>query len=141
MHRITRPLVSLLGAAALCGFVMACGGESDTPSSQSSAPASAPAAKKPAASVQQISADAKKCLDLVKAKRYADAIDPCERALEETANAEVQQAYDEAKAAVKQEAKAAGVKAASDYMSGKPADEAAKDAGAGALKNLGGSPQ
>ena len=139
MHRTTRSLVCLLGALALAGFLTACGGESESPSAGGDAPAAAPAAEKPAASVKQISADAKQCLDLVKAKRYADAIDPCKRALEDTANADVQAAYNEAKSAVQQEAQAAGVKAASDSLSGKPADEAAKDAASGALNNLGGS--
>lgn len=142
MHRIIRTLAPLLGIAILCGFVIACGGDSETPSSTPSSTPAASAPKKPAASVQQISAEAQQCLDLVKAKRYADAIDPCKRALEDTANADVQQAYNEAKAAVQQEAQAAGVKAASDSLSGKPADEAAKDAAAGALGNLrGGSSQ
>jgi F0F1-type ATP synthase membrane subunit b/b' len=135
MQGIIRPLVLIFCAVALCAFVLACGGESEAPRSQA---APAAAAKKPAPSVQQISADAKRCLDLVKAERYADAIDPCKRALEETANADVQQAYDEATAAVKREAQAAGVQAASDSLSGKPADEAAKDAATNALRNLGG---
>ncbi|MBW2274723.1 MAG: hypothetical protein JRG96_15760 [Deltaproteobacteria bacterium] len=141
MRRIVRPLVSLLGAAVLCGSVVACGGDSETSHSQT-APAAAPAPKKPAPSVQQISADARKCLDFVEAGRYADAIDPCQRALEDTASVDVQHAYDEAKAAVQREAQAAGVKAASDSLSGKPADEAAMDEARGALGNLGGgSPQ
>jgi len=135
MHGIIRPLVLMFSAVALCGFVLACGGDSEAPRSQA---APAAASKKPAPSVQQISADAKRCLDLVKAGRYADAIDPCKRAVEDTANADVQQAYDEAMAAVKREAQAAGIQAASDSLSGKPADEAAMDAATNALRNLGG---
>lgn len=91
-----------------------------------------------ATSVQEISAEGRRCLDLVKAKKYADAIDPCERALRQAANTDVERAYEEAKAAVKAEAQSAAATAAADTLSGKPADEAAKDAASGALGNLSG---
>jgi hypothetical protein len=141
MYRIIRPFVPLLSVVMLCGPLAACGGDPESSHSQA-APAAAQTPKKPAPSVRQISADARQCLDLVQARRYADALDPCQRALEDTASVDVQQAYDEAKAAVQQEAQAAGVKAASDTLSGKPADQAAQDAASSALGNLGGgSPQ
>jgi hypothetical protein len=122
----------VLGAATLGALVLACGGERD---SSGGGPAAAPAAPK-AAAVQELSAHAKRCLDLVKAKHYAEALDPCQRALAEAASADVQRAYDEAKAAVQQEARSAAVKSAAESLSGKPADEAAKGAASDALRGL-----
>ncbi len=99
----------------------------------------APAAKAPAPakSVQEISAEAQRCLDLVKAKQYAEALQPCERAVKDTANADVERAYAEAKAEAQKVAEAAAAQAATDALSGKPADEAAKDAAADAMKKYG----
>jgi hypothetical protein len=88
--------------------------------------------------VQQISAEAQSCIDLVKAGRYTDAISPCERASKDTVNADVQSAYNEAKAAVEKEAKAAAAKTLSEAMAGKPVDQAAADAASDAAGNLGG---
>ena len=90
-----------------------------------------------AASVQQISVEAKQCLDLVRKKMYVEAVDPCQRAVKDTGNADVKRAYDEAVAAVQREAQDAAVKAAAESLSGKPADEAAKDAASSALGGLG----
>ena len=133
MYRI----VFLASSALLCVAMLACGDAGDSPGTATGTTKAPDAAAKPAASVEQISAEAKQCLDLVKSKQYVEAIDPCKRALEDTANADVKQAYDEAVAEVQKEAQAVAAKAASDSLSGKPADEAAKDAASSALGNLG----
>jgi membrane protein involved in colicin uptake len=106
----------MLGIAGLCALAVACG-SGEEPST------GAPAASKtpPAETAQEMSADAQRCLDLVKSKQYAEAIDPCERALREAANADVQRAYDQAKAEVEQ-----------------AATSAAEEAASGALRDLGG---
>jgi F0F1-type ATP synthase membrane subunit b/b' len=132
MYRI----LLFVSSALLCVAIFACGGESDSPgkAAGTSAPAAAPEA---AASVQQISAEAKQCLDLVRKKLYVEAVDPCQRAVQDTGNADVKRAYDEAVAAVQREAQDAAVKAAAESLSGKPADEAAKDAASDALGGLG----
>ena len=123
--RIPKPLAFLLLFGGLSCLVAACGG-----GDRESAPGAEGAAAKPSATAaaQQMSREAQQCLDLVEQKRFAEAIDPCERALEsagQVASADVQQAYQEAKDAVKQEAQRA-------------AADAAKDAGGDALRNLGG---
>jgi len=131
-------ILLLASSALMCVAMLACGDASDSPgTATTTAPA---AAAKPAASVEQISAEAKQCLDLVKSKQYVEAIDPCQRALEDAASADVKRAYDEAVAAVKQETQAAAAKVAAESLSGKPADEAAKDAAADALGGLGAEP-
>jgi hypothetical protein len=89
-------------------------------------------------SMQEISVEGRRCLELVKAKKYAEAIDPCERALRQAASTDVERAYEEAKAAVKAEAQSAAATTAADTLSGKPADEAAGDAARNALGNLSG---
>jgi len=115
MSRTTRLLTSILGIAGLCALAIGCGsGE------ESSTTAPAVGVAPPTATVQEISAEARRCLDLVKSKQYAEAIDPCERALRDTANVEVQRAYDQAKAAVQQ-----------------AAASSAGDAASGALRDLG----
>jgi hypothetical protein len=129
-------ITSIFLTACCFAVVTGCGSGEKSSTSSMEAPA---AGEQPAgASVQEISADGKRCLDLVKAKRYAEAIDPCERALRQAANTDVERAYEEAKAAVKAEAQSAAATAAADTLSGKPADEAAKDAAGGALGNLSG---
>ena len=115
MSRTTHLLTSILGIAGLCALAAGCGSREE---SSTAAPA---ASEAPAtATVQEISAEARRCLDLVKSKQYAEAIDPCERALRDTANADVQRAYDQAKAAVQQ-----------------AAASTAGDAASGALRDLG----
>jgi len=131
-------ILLLVSSALFCVAMLACGDAGDSPGTATGTTKAPDAAAKPAASVEQISAEAKQCLDLVKSKQYVEAIDPCERALKDTADADVKRAYDEAKAAVQEEAQAAAAKAAADSLSGKPADEAAKDAASDALGNLGG---
>ena len=116
MSRTTHLLTSILGIAGLCALAVGCGSREE---SSTAAPAASEAP--PTATMQQISAEAQRCLDLVKSEQYAAAIDPCERALRDTANAEVQRAYDEAKAAVQQ-----------------AAASTAGDAASGALPDLGG---
>jgi hypothetical protein len=131
-------ILLLASSALFCVAMLGCGDAGDSSgTATTTAPAAPAAASKPAASVQEISAEAKQCLDLVKSQQYVEAIDPCKRALEDTANADVKQAYDEAVAEVQKEAQAVAAKAAADSLSGKPADEAAKDAASSALGGLG----
>ena len=92
MSRTTRLVSSSLAIAALCALAVGCGNREE---SSTAAPAASEAP--PAATEQQLSADAQRCLDLVKSKQYAEAIDPCERALREAANVDVQRAYDHCK--------------------------------------------
>ncbi len=138
MKRIVNVFVASVLSILLCTVFAACGQDSSegTSDAPGGAPA-APAAQAPAKTVQQISAEAQRCLDLVKTKQYAEAIAPCEQALQDTANADVEKAYAEAKAEVKKVGQDAAAQAATDALAGKPADEAAKDAAADALGNLG----
>ena len=96
-----------------------------------------PAAQTPPTSLQEtvakVSAGAQKCLDMVNAQRYVEAVDACKAAMQDSANADVQGAYDEAVAAVEEQAKAAAVQAAAELLAGKDSGEAAK----GALEKLG----
>jgi hypothetical protein len=115
MGRTTHLVSSILAIGALCALAVGCGNREE-----SSTAAPAASETPPAAAEQQLSADAQRCLDLVKSRKYAEAIDPCERALRTAANVDVQRAYDQAKAAVQQ-----------------AAASAAEDAAAGALGNLG----
>ncbi len=128
----------LVSSSLLCVLMLACGDSGDSPVTTPTATPAPGAASKPAASVQQISAEAKQCLDLVKQKRYVEAMDPCRRAIEDSGNADVKRAYDEAVAAAQQEAKSAAVKAAAGGLSGKSVDEAASDAAGDALRKFGG---
>jgi hypothetical protein len=138
----------LIGSVAL----IACGGGDDSAKGGSgsgssasagesgSAEGSGSAAKQDMPSVAEISAEGKRCIDMVKAGRYADAISPCEKALEDSAsmaNADVQAAYDEAKAEVADAAQKAAMQAAADGMSGKDPSDAAKDSAMGAVPGLG----
>lgn len=112
MSRTTHLLATALGVAGLCVLAVGCG-SGEEPSTGTKTPA--------AETAPEMSADAQRCLDLVKSKQYAEAIDPCERALREAANADVQRAYDQAKSAVEQ-----------------AATSAAGEAASGALRDLGG---
>lgn len=125
----------LVSSSLLCVAMLACGEGSDSPD-RTATPASAP--NPGSASLQQISAEAMQCLDLVKQERYVEAIDPCGRAVQDSANADVKRAYDEAMAVVQKEAEAAAIKAAAGSLSGKPADEAAGSAARDALRKFGG---
>lgn len=111
MSRTTQLLTSILGIAGLCLLAVSCGSGEE---SSTAAPAASEAPD--TATVQEISAEAQRCLDLVKSKKYAEAIDPCERALRDTANADVQRAYDQAKAAVQQAAASSAGEAASGAL-------------------------
>ena len=134
-------------AAAVCvsAALLACGGSDDSSSAGAGAggtdSGSATDSTDVVAIAKQISADAKQCIDLVKAARYADAIAPCERATKDSAsmaNTDVQAAYAEAKQKVKDEAQNAAIQAGADSLNGEDPEDAAKKAGAGMLKNLGG---
>jgi hypothetical protein len=113
---MTHLLAIVLGMLGLCALAVGCG-SGEEPSTGTPAASETP----PGTTAQEISADAQSCLDLVKSKQYAEAIDPCERALREASNADVQRAYDQAKAAVEQ-----------------AATSAAEEAASGALRDLGG---
>jgi hypothetical protein len=65
------------------------------------------------------STDGRKCLELVEQQEYAQAIGPCERAADETANADVGAAYAKASDAVAKIAQ----KAAADAARGLASDE------------------
>jgi hypothetical protein len=111
-------------------LALACGSEEGSlPPVSSNAEDAAPTSL--SGQVKALSADARKCIDYVEAKRYVEAIDPCERAVNESgdvANTEVQQAYDEAKAEAQKATQAAAAEAQSDMMEGKSAEDAAKGA-------------
>ena len=112
MKRTTHLLTSGLAIVGLCALAVACG------SSEEASTAAPDASKAPStATAKQDSAAARLCIDLVKAKEYAKAIEPCELALKEAANVDVQRAYDQAKAAVQQSAAAAAEGAAADALS------------------------
>ncbi len=117
------------------GFILACGS-----SETRTAPAADPSAgdvSAPASSIQQLSADAKSCLDLVKAERYVDAIDPCERAVVEGANVEVEAALAESKEAALAAGAATASAAAAAALEGESVGDAAKSSGGNVLKQLG----
>ena len=88
--------------------------------------------------MQKASAEIQKCLDLVKAKQYAAAIDPCSQAVADSASVEAQRAYDEAKAAVQKEAQAAALDATAGSLTGESPEGASKSAASKALGDLGG---
>jgi hypothetical protein len=118
MSRTTHLLTSSLAIAGLCALAVACGSREE---SSTAAPAASetPATSEapPTATVQRDSAAARLCIDLVEAKEYAKAIEPCELALQDMPSPEVQRAYDQAKAAVQQAAASAADEAASDALS------------------------
>ena len=119
-------------AIVVAALSLACGGDD---SAQQAAPtvdtAQGAAAPSAVEQVKAISADARQCIDLVKAQHYVEAINPCERAVHDSANAknaEVQQAYNEATAKAKDASREAALKAEADMREGKSAEEAARGA-------------
>jgi hypothetical protein len=121
-----------LSAIIVAALSLACGGDD---SAQPTAPtvdaAQGDAAPSAAERVKPVSADARQCIDLVKAQHYVEAIDPCERAVRDSANAtnvEVQQAYNEATAKAKDASREAALKAEADMREGKSAEETAQGA-------------
>jgi hypothetical protein len=116
MNRTKHLIAAMLGMLGVCALAVGCG-SGEEPSTGAPATSKTPAA----ATAQEMSADAQRCLDLVKSKQYAEALDPCERALRQAANVDVQRAYDQAKAAVEE-----------------AATSAAGEAASGALRDLGG---
>ena len=116
-----------LSAIIVAALSLACGGDD---SAQQAAP-TGDAAPSVAEQVKAISADARQCIDLVKAQHYVEAITPCERAVRDSANAtnvEVQQAYNEATAKAKDASREAALEAAADMREGKSAEETARGA-------------
>ena len=80
MSRTTHLLTSSLAIVGLCALAVGCGsGE------ESSTAAPAISGAPPTATVQQDSAAARLCIDLVKTEQYAKAIEPCELALQDNA--------------------------------------------------------
>jgi hypothetical protein len=125
--------------AAVVPLLAACGQGSEPASAPPPPGAAAPKVSAPTATVQQISADSQSCLDLVGQKRYADALEPCERAVREGASADVEQALADARAGLKSEAQAAAAKTAAGALQGQSAEDAAKQSTSDALRNLGGT--
>jgi len=131
MHRSFVLSIVSFGLAAL---PVACGSERESAEMGTGAAAEAPAT----GNLQALSADGKRCIELVKAKRYGDAISPCARAAETTVSTDVKDAYAEAKAALQKEAQAAAAKAAQESVTSGDPEAAAKGAAADAMKNLSG---
>ena len=118
------------------GFILACG-SSETRTAPAAEPPAGDVSAPAESSIQQLSADAKSCLDLVKAERYVDAIDPCERAVVEGANVEVEAALAESKEAVLAAGAATASAAAAAALEGESVGDATKAAGGNVLKQLG----
>jgi hypothetical protein len=118
-------------ALAGCGSDPEPAGSGDTMKTEATSP------PKAAPSIKQISADGQACLDLVRGKRYVEAIEPCKRAVAAGATVEVDAAYAEAQQMAKQAAQAAAIQAASDSLEGKPPEQAAKDSAMDGMKNFG----
>jgi hypothetical protein len=134
MHRIALTLAVLIGLAMACG-----GGDEGSGGSSSGVDPANPAAESKGPSIEERSADAKACIDLVEQKRYADAIPPCEKALKDTAATgmdDVEAALAEAKAAVEKEATKAAAAMAADAATGEMDEESAKKQGLDAVNNL-----
>jgi len=132
MHRSFALTILSLGLAAL---PVACGSERES----TEAGGAGMAEQAPSTGgVAELTADGKRCIELVRSKRYGDAIEPCARAAETTASTDVKDAYAEAKAALQKEAQAAAARAAQDSVTSGDPEKAAKDAAAGAMKNLSG---
>ena len=146
MQRKHRWILGL--AIALSAFALACsGGDSASSSSAggnagSQTATAGDAAAKAAADIQQMTADGKSCVDLVKGGQYAAAISPCERAVRDASAVgadEIAAAFDQAKAAVADEAQTAAVQAAGDMLAGEDAGAAGKEAAGNLLKGMGGN--
>jgi hypothetical protein len=130
-------LLAITGIA-VAAVSLACGGEDDAAKQAAQGAAPTTGAVQGGASpqsateqVKTLSSDARKCIDLVKAERYIEAVDPCERAAKDRANmanAEFKQAYDEGMAEAKEASRAAALKAEADMREGKSAGEAARGA-------------
>jgi hypothetical protein len=131
MHRWLALTILSLGLAALPA---ACGRERESNEMGGGTTAEAPSK----GTVAALSAEGRRCIELVKAKRYGDAIEPCSRAAETTANTDVKDAYAEAKAALQKQAQAAAARAAQESVTSGNPKAATKDAAADALKNLSG---
>ena len=109
----------LLSSALIVSAGCKGGDDAGKPAGEGVAPAAGQEAQP---TIQEMSADAKSCLDQVKAKSYAQAIATCQSAVKAGANADLDKALAEAKAAVAKEAESAAMKAATDKLGGKPSE-------------------
>ncbi len=131
---------------AIAALLIACGGEEAAQPSKSPTPSPVKAVapeRSALETVTKMSADAQKCLELARADRYVEAVEVCRIALQDSANADVQRAYDEAQAAAREKVQAAAQQAAAEAaaqsLSGEDPVDAAKGALGGALDKAGGA--
>jgi len=101
-------------------FMLACGSGDEEGAKANLEPSASQVTPDAGSVVQQVKAlsiEAKKCLDLTKAGQYAEAMDPCERALRNSSEVPkvVMQAYDEARSHVVKPSKAAAREAAAGH--------------------------
>ena len=139
MIKITRYFIPSL-AICFCVLIASCdSSENTSKTSQDMPKISAPSSTSSTTStsssgtstkIQQLSVEASSCVNLVNSGKYAEAIEPCQRAIQDSSNTEVSQAYEKAKAEIKGAAESAATEAAT---------EAAKDAASDTLRSLGGN--
>ena len=116
MIRKTQYITSSL-AIWFCVLVAYCDSSKDTSKTSQDKPKTSATVPTSSTNAQQLSADARSCLDLVKSMSYAEAIKPCQRAIQNTSNTEVSRAYEKAKVEVKKAAESAATDAAKDAAS------------------------
>lgn len=115
-RRVTMVFVTVLMSV----FMLACGSGDEEGAKANLEPSASQVTPDAGSVVQQVKAlsiEAKKCLDFAKAGQYAEAIDPCERALRNSSEVpvEVMQAYDEARSHAPKASKAAAPEAAAGH--------------------------
>lgn len=98
VNRIQACARRLTSIACVLSFALALGCGSGESTSPEGSPPSTPSDTAESA-MPEISAEAQRCLDLVRSESYAEAIDPCQRAVASGAGAEVETALATAKAA------------------------------------------
>jgi hypothetical protein len=120
-YSMSRRLTMIFVTVLMSVFMFACGSGDEEGAKANLEPSASqvtPDAGSVAQQVKALSIEAKKCLDLAKAGQYAEAMDPCERALRNStgaAMADVMQAYDEARSHVPKASKAAAREAAAGH--------------------------
>lgn len=120
-YSMSRRLTMIFVTVLMSVFMLACGSGDEEGAKANLEPSASqvtPDAGSVAQQVKALSIEAKKCLDLAKAGQYAEAMDPCERALRNStgaAMADVMQAYDEARSHVPKASKAAAREAAAGH--------------------------
>jgi hypothetical protein len=96
------PRRAAIASIVAVGLAIACG-SGDRGSPEASAPVTSGAA---GGDSRQVSALAQRCLDLVRSESYVEAIDPCQRALANGADANVEAALAEAQSSAQQRVQA-----------------------------------